>query len=377
MLTEIEQLKKLFAEKKYILIVFRPDADGDAVGSAVALKNFLDKQKKSVDIACAGFVSPKNLHFLTKPVEIKPQLTNLQKFIIKVDVSKAPIESLSYDVKDNWLSIYLTPKHGAITKNELRTAQTTFKYDLIITLDTVDLDALGEIFYNNTDLFYRLPVINIDHHAGNEHYGQLNLVDITAVSTAEIVFNALDEVATDKLDADIATALLTGMIVKSKSFKTADVTPHTLDLASKLINLGAKRDEIIHNIYRTKTISTLKLWGQALTHLQSDKRLGLVWATLTREDFARSGAGEDELRGIIEDLLMNSPEAKLVLLIYENINGQGIAARLVTEKDYDAKQLLGAFSPQGNKKEATIVLPKNNLQESQELILTELKNKLG
>ncbi|MFA7654071.1 MAG: DHH family phosphoesterase [Candidatus Magasanikbacteria bacterium] len=377
MLTEIEQLKKLFSEKKYILIVFRPDADGDAIGSAVALKNFLEKQKKHVEVASTGFVAPKNLHFLTKPVEIKSQLTNLQKFIIKVDVSKAPIETLSYDVKDNWLSIYLTPKHGAITKNELRTAQTTFKYDLIITLDTVDLSALGEIFYNNTDLFYRLPVINIDHHAGNEHYGQLNLVDITAVSTTEIVFNALNEITINKLDADITTALLTGMIVKSKSFKTADVTPHTLNLASKLIDLGAKRDEIIHNIYRTKTISTLKLWGQALTHLQNDKHLGLVWVTLTREDFARSGAGEDELKGIVEDLLMNSPEAKLVLLIYENINGQGIAARLITEKDYDAKKLLEAFSPQGNKKEATIILDKNNLQESQELILTEIKNHLN
>jgi len=373
MLSETEQLKKLFAEKKYILIVFRPDADGDAMGAGLALKNFLDKQKKHVEIASSGFVVPKNLHFLAKPSDIKPELTNLQKFIIKVDVAKAPIETLSYDVKDNWLSIYLTPKHGVITKNELRTAQTTFKYDLIVVLDTPDLESLGNIYFNNTDLFYRLPVVNIDHHANNEHFGQINIVDITATSTAEIIFKNLEEIGAGYLDGDIATALLTGMIVKTKSFKTANVNPLTLNLASQLINLGAQRDKIIQNLYRTKTIATLKLWGQALTHIQSDKHLGLVWTALTREDFARSGASEEDLKGIIEELLMNSPEAKMVLVLYEK--EKEVMAILTAEKGSDAKSVLAQFSPSGDKKQASCVIAGKTLKEVEEEIIKEIKIK--
>jgi len=112
----------------------------------------------------------------------------LQKFTIKVDISKTKIDSLSYDIKDDWLYIHLNPKQGTISKKELRTAQSSFKYDLIITLNSPDLESLGDIFENNTDLFYRVPIINIDHQAGNEHYGATNLVELNKTSAGEIVY---------------------------------------------------------------------------------------------------------------------------------------------------------------------------------------------
>ena len=123
---------------------------------------------------------------------------------------------------------------------------------------------------------------------------------------------------TEAIDADIATALLAGMITKTNSFKTENTKPNTLTIASRLMHLGANRDHIVQNLYRTRAISTLKLWGQALSHLQYDKSIGLVWTTITRDDFTRAGAQEHELYEIIDELIASSPEAKIIALLHEH-----------------------------------------------------------
>jgi hypothetical protein len=81
------------------------------------------------------------------------------------------------------------------------------------------------------------------------------------------------------------------------------------------MNLGADRAKIIKHLFGTKSISSLKIWGEALTHMESSPNLGFVWTTITREDFARAGATEDELKELIDELVNNSPEAKLILLL--------------------------------------------------------------
>ncbi len=379
MLNNIEQIQQLLSDKKIILIALPTNADGDSLASALALKLALEKQHKQVDIVCEGFVVPKNLKFLPQIETIKDALSNLQKFIIKVDVSKNKIETLSYDIKDNWLSIYLTPKQGVITKNELRTATTSFKYDLIFALGAAELNSLGDVFYNNTDLFYRIPIINIDHRASNEHFGHINCVEITTTAIGEIIYHIIQAINPSALDEKIATALLTGMIVKTNSFKAPNVTPTTLNLASQLINVGGDREQIIQHLYRTKTLATLKLWGSALTHLQHDSHIGLVWTTLTREDFTRTGANKNDLDGIIEELLTNSPEAKMILVLYENgadkTDGD-VYAVLNADKHHDAKALLAEFNPEGTKKQATIMTKNKTIKEWEEIIVNSIKTKI-
>jgi len=376
-LTETQQLEKLFANSKHILLVFGSVNHSDAIASSLALKAYLEKKSKQVDIAASSFVAPKNLRFLAGLEGIKSELAQLKKFIIKVDVSKARLETLSYDIKDNWLSIYLTPKHGQITKNELRTAQSTFKYDLIITLNTPDLESLGEIFLNNTDLFFGTPIINIDCHPANEHYGQLNLIDLTATSAAEIIFQTLEQL-NEIIEAPVATALLTGLIAATKSFKTPNVTPRTLNLASKLIKLGGERETIVQHLYRTRSLTTLKLWGQALTHLKSDGSLGLVWTTIAREDFSRSGATAEDLKGVADELISNSPEAKIILLLFEldrPENANQVHGLISADMGSSALELVQSFAPTGNKKQASFIINGKTLGEAEAVVIGAIKQR--
>jgi phosphoesterase RecJ-like protein len=369
-LNEIQQLQKIVENSKYILLLLNSRENGDAIASALALKTIFEKQHRQADIVCSDFAAPKQLSFLPGISSIKDSLSNLQKFIIKVDVSKTPIESLSYDIKNSLLYIYLTPKHGLLSKNELRTAQSTFKYDCIITLNTPDLDSLGGVFINNTDLFYRTPVVAIDHLASNERYGQINLVDLSATSTSEVVYKFIKETADQFMNEPLATTLLTGMTTATGGFKNPNISPSTLQIASTLMARGADREKIIHNLYRTRSISTLKLWGEALTHLQTNPKMGLVWTTITREDFSRSGSTPDDLKGIIEELLSNSPEAKVILLLYEIENGgKKIGGIVATEKNFDALHLVKPLQPEGTKRMAKFIIKDKLLKEAEDQVI--------
>lgn len=375
-LNDTAQLEKALKDSRHVLVLFSAPNDGDAIASALALKLFIEKQHKQADIACSDFSLPKNYRFLPAAETIRPELAHLQKFIIKVDVSRTPVETISYDIKDNTLAIYLTPKHGLITKNELRTAQSTFKYDLIITINTPDLESLGGIFLNNTDLFYRTSIINFDRQPNNERYGQINVIDLTATSTSEIVYKTMKQLSEQYIDGPIATALLTGMTVATNSFKNPNITPLTLQIASQLVNNGADREKVVQNLYRTRSIATLKLWGQALTHLQHDSTLGLVWTTLTRDDFARAGASTEDLSGIVEEIIGNAPEAKIIMVLYEIEDAGGkkqVRGVVTTEKNVDAVLLLKPLAAEGTKKQATFTIPDKTLAEAEKMSISVIK----
>ena len=375
MFNEIAQLKTAVGDKKNILITFRQDNKGDSIASALALGLFLEKMGKNVEIVCQNFVLPRQLKFLKKSEAIKSQFSHLQKFVLTVDTAKTGVEELSYDLKDNKLRIFVTPKQGFLNREDVRTAQSDFKYEIIFILDTPNFESLGTLYDNNTELFYKRPVINIDYSTLNEQFGQINLVDHTATSTAEVVFDILQKWQEELIDIDVATALLAGMISNTNSFKTESTKPQTLNSASKLIHLGANRDYIIQNLYRTRSLSTLKLWGQALSHLQYEKSLGLVWTTLTRDDFARSGSHENELYEIIDEIIATSPEAKIILLIHEHDEPGKIKihAILNTSKGQNALSLLMPFKPSGNEKTATCLIEDKSLNEVEEMIIENIK----
>ncbi len=380
MLNEIQQIKQEIENCKHVLIVFNNHENTDAIASALALVSFLEKNNKSADIACPNFLPTKNLFFLTGLKNIKSKLEHLQKLIIKVDVSHAKIESLSYDIKDNWLSIYLTPKNGLLTKDEIRTAQSNYKYDLIITLGTSELETLGPIFLNNTDLFYRSNIINIDYHATNERYGQINYLDLNATSISELVYRLSKQLWETYLEENNATALLTGMIAATHSFKTTNVTPLTLQAASELINHGANREKIIQNLYRTRSLSTLKLWGAALSKLKIETTKHFAWTTITKEDFINCGANEEDLRDIISELISNSPEIDLTLLLYEKENSAGqqtINGIFHSKKGHDTRLILKPHNPSGTIEQSKIILENITLSDAEKTITEEIKKSLN
>lgn len=369
---------------KHLLITFRKEWNVDAVASALALAAFFEKRGKRVDVVADGFATSKSIAFLPNVARILPRFSHLQKFVISLDVSKSKIDELSYDMEGDKLRINVTAKDGGhYDAADVTTATSEYKYDCIITLDTPDYAALGSLFTKNTELFYHRPVLNVDHDAANEQFGNFNAVDITATSTAECVYSLLKATGEHFLSEDVATCLLAGIIFKTRSFKTASVTPKTLDISSALVAAGARRDEIVQNLYRTRSLSTLKLWGRALARLKFDPGLKMAWSLLVRQDFIHAGVSEEHLADVIDELMMNSPEAEIVGLLYEqeaeNAPGKvaGICALVSTEKHADALGLVAALKPDGTRKTARVCFPQTNIIEAEKAVLAAIGKSLG
>lgn len=375
--TEIDQFKKLLADKKHWLIVFAPHASSDTIASAAALSCFLHTRGQRSTVASVDFELPENLKFLKTARTFQPGVGQLQKFIVTVDISRTGVQELSYDVKDNQLRVFVTPKNGAIVREDVKATQSDYTYDGIITVGAPDLASLGAIVNENADFFATTPIVNIDHQATNEHFGHLNFVDLTMSTTAELLYRLFQQMGGEHINPDVATALLTGLIAGTNSFKKPNVHPATLSTASELVGLGADRMYIVKNLFETKSVATFKLWGAALSHLEQDATTGVIWAALTREDFARTGARDTDLVALIDELIANVPTARAVAIIHEHANGEAVHAIVQLTRPGNALELLAPFHPHGDKTTVHLKLaPEPGLAACAEKLVTHLKQNL-
>jgi len=374
-LTPVQQIFEAIKKSNHILITFRKNPNGDSIASALALALLLKKMNKPTDIISDGFTLPKNLDFLPEAKKIIPALTNLKKIIISLDLKENKINDFSYDVKEDKLNIFITPENSLFDQKKINITNSDFRYDLIFTVDTYDLESLGKIYDQNAEFFLHMPIINLDHSADNEHFGQINLVDITATSTAEIIFNLIESLDAKLMDEDIATCLLTGMITKTKSFKTNQVTPKSLGIASQLISLGAKRETIIQNLYRTRSLATLKIWGKVLARMKNDSGKKLVWSLLEKRDFDEVGLTPDSLPDVIDELIANAPEAEIIILFYETAPNQ-IGCLIHTAKNHDALAIVKPFGPDGTRNLARFKIEGKSLLEAQNEVIAKVKERL-
>jgi nanoRNase/pAp phosphatase (c-di-AMP/oligoRNAs hydrolase) len=373
-LNQTQQVYEAIERAKSPLVISRRNWDPDAITAGLGVLKLIERLEKKPHFVCEDFEPQKNLNFLPHIEHVRPKMDNLNKLVIKVDTSKIKLQDLSYDLKNNFLEIYLAPQNGVWSDNDLKTQTTDYKYDLVIAVGTPDLESLGSIYEKNADFFYRTPIINIDANPANEHFGQINHVDMTATSNSEIVYKILENINRNFIDEDLATLLLAGMITKTRSFKAANVTPQTLVAASHLISLGARREEIIHNFYRTRSIQTLKLWGRVLARIKADETAGLVWSVLTRDDFIHSGSKPDDIEDVIDELIATSPKARATLILYEyNERLWGI---LKTEKPLSAKDLARFWQPQGEDSQVKFEITGINLHQADKEVVEKIKNNL-
>lgn len=318
-----QQIKALLDRSSNVLICLPAQPTTDAIASGLALYHIIQKLGKQAKVVASGFTLPDNHRFLPKSEEIQQDVTALRKFVISLDVSHAKVADIAYDIKDDKLNIFVTPENGYYESRDVATSGTDYTFDLIITADTSDLESLGKVFTDNAEFFHHTPLVNIDHHPGNEQFGQINHVNVTATSVSEMIFELLQHIESEMLDEYIATNLLTGIISKTKSFKTHSVTPRSLAIASHLISSGARREDIVKNLYQTKSIEMLQLWGRALAKLQTDPDHKIVWSILRHNDFTETNTTPLDLEQVIDELIVNTPDAENVYIIYEQLEVNG------------------------------------------------------
>ena len=121
--------------------------------------------------------------------------------------------------------------------------------------------------------------MNIDHHATNPGFGDLNLVVPDACSTAEIV-HGLALALGVRPEGGLAEALYTGILTDTGSFRHGNATPRAFRIASQLVDAGVDPSRIAQAVYESVAFETLKALGETLADLRRTPDGRVSWIRL-------------------------------------------------------------------------------------------------
>lgn len=140
-------------------------------------------------------------------------------------------------------------------------------------------------------------VVNIDHHQDNTMFGDLNLVDPHASSTAEVIVGILT-VAGWPLTRAVAEPLYVGLVTDTGRFGYTNTSPHSHRVAAAMIEAGVDTAAIARRLYEEQPLERLLLIGRALEHARPLAGGRMLASVLTRADFDAAGGNDTE--GIVE-----------------------------------------------------------------------------
>lgn len=170
-------------------------------------------------------------------------------------------------------------------------------------------------------------IINIDHHHDNTCFGDVNLVEVGASCTAEIVYD-LALLLGVRITPEIASALYVGLITDTGKFMYENTNAHTHRVAADLIDAGVNVDDTYRRLYEHVPLEKLRLVSRALDGISSHCDGRLMISYITTADYEATGAGEEMTEGLIDHL--RSIDGVKVAAVIRDLGNRGRAARKVS-----------------------------------------------
>lgn len=273
-----EHLRASILSARRIAILTHKNPDGDALGAALGLYNFL-LQKKKKPLVFIPDAYPHYYRFLP----------GRQKIVV---ADKQP--------------------------DAARLALSQSDFVFCVDFNRLDrLDLLEETFRK-----LHVPKVLIDHHPDPEDAGWIHLFhDFTASSTSELVARFLHLVfPRDPLSPEVATCLFTGIFMDTGGFMysfSADTFRH----CARLLEAGAQTETFILHVFQNNTLDRLRLLGYCLYEkLQVLPDLATAYMSLTQEEMKRFNFRKGDSENFV-NMALSLGNVKIAVLITEQDNG--------------------------------------------------------
>lgn len=315
-----EKLNKIIdviKKSKNIVILPHISADGDALGSGLALALALNRTNKNV-------------------------LVYLEENIPKL---------YSFLPGQRMLSVY--PQEIEIP-------------DTVIAIDTGDTARLGK----RVELLKKANfTVNIDHHHTNTEFAALNYVCAKSSAVGEIIYRMI-KIMGFELDRDISTCLYVALVTDTGGFRYSNTTYMTHLIASDLVNYDINVPGIFSILFDSNSKQKVKLMGAAINSLElfEDERVAFI--TLTEKMMRETGALEEEVEGIID--LGRSIYGVEVAVLFREKQGE-IKVSFRSNSDVDVSIIANKYSGGGHKKAAGCTI-KGEMHGVKEKILNDIVN---
>ncbi|MCQ2957529.1 MAG: bifunctional oligoribonuclease/PAP phosphatase NrnA [Candidatus Gastranaerophilales bacterium] len=318
MSSEQEIINKI-SEAKNILIVSHVGPDGDTIGSTLALSNIIKENFKD-----------KNVVYV-----IQHKLPDIYSFLPNK-------ENITFDNREVNISCF----------------------DLAIALDCATKKRMGyfENIYNKAKF-----KINIDHHATNPSYADINIINPAASSCGEIIFGIADKTNLN-ISLDTAICLYTALLTDTGAFRYSNTKGNTLLTASKLVDKGVNPQKIYEYCFESRPVEMLKVASYAMANakfLNNDK---IAYTIVTRETLAKFNALDEHLEGIPE-MLRQATSVEVAFLVKETIKNE--AKFSFRSKTTDVASLCETFGGGGHKYAAGCLLD-GSIDNALEKVLPEV-----
>ena len=219
-------------------------------------------------------------------------------------------------------------------------------YDWMIAMDCGAPDRLGAA----ESAFLAHPhTLVVDHHHTNTGYAHTNIIDGDSASTAEMVFDLLNEWQIT-ITTEMATALYVGVVTDTGRFAYSATTEKTHQVAGALLRLGADSNEIHHRLYEVTTLASLQAKAEVIKTLRFFCNDRLAVGFLPRSVAQTIDVGDAELDGM-SNMLRNLQGVEVGAFLREREDG-AYKVSLRSERIVDVSAIAASFMGGGHARAA-------------------------
>lgn len=237
---DFNELPLLLNSAQNILVLVDQNPTLDNLGGGLALYLALNRAGKKVNIVCP---QPPTVD-LSNLVGINKVETELggRSLTLTFPYTEGSIEKVSYNIEGNKFNLIIQPREGfePLSSEAVRFSSGGGETELIFILGTPSLTELGPLYEKGKEIFEKAPLVVIDNHSENKHYGKVNLVNPEASSVSEIIATVLKKLGLE-LDPDTAHNLLTGIEFATLSFSSPSTSFEAFETAGACLRAGAQR----------------------------------------------------------------------------------------------------------------------------------------
>lgn len=229
-----------------ILVALSKNPSVDEICAAIGLTLFLDELQHHVTAIYSG-KTPNALDFLKPEATFEATTDSLQDFIIALNKEKA--DHLRYKLEGDFVKVYITPYRTTITEEDLTFSRGDFNVDFVIAINVRSAGDLDEALSEHGRIMHDASIVDITRDEPGK-FGEIEWSNPVASSVSEMVTQLIFTMQGEdkKLDQDVATALLTGIVAATERFSNNRTSSDTLSLASKLMAMGADQQLIAANV---------------------------------------------------------------------------------------------------------------------------------
>ena len=265
----LAEARQMIAGAHRVVILTHMAPDGDAMGSSLGLKAWLEEQDKEVAVAVPS-AYPDFLGWMPGANEI-----------------------MVFDV--NCKDAVVTRIREAIAAAEL-----------VICSDFNDpkrIGAVGEMLMEEraarADKGAKLPILLIDHHLNPSDVADVLLSFPQSPSASEIVYRLIRQLG-GTLSLQAGTCLYTGMMTDTGNFAFNSNHPEMYEIVGDLVRIGVDKDKVYDHVFNAYSAHRMRLMGYCLYHkmeIYPEHHVAFIY--LTRRELARFQFQSGDAEGLV------------------------------------------------------------------------------